>query len=56
MAKSLLCVANIAKSAALPRFIGLEMSRVIPKTAKNTIALATVTPNKNFQLTKARSN
>lgn len=56
IAKSLLCVAKIANSAARPEFVGRVTIRDTPSTTKNTHALARKTANKNFQLTNEKSS
>lgn len=55
MAKSLLCVQNIAKMPALPKLVGLVIrSETIP-TAKNTTHFEMRMANKNIQLTVFQS-
>lgn len=51
IAKSLLCVQNIAKSPALPKLSGRTTSSVINKTAIKTIALDMSIDKRKVQLT-----
>lgn len=56
IAKSLLCVQNIAKMPALSNFKGLVTKRVIIITAKNTILFAISIDKRKSQLTSPSSN
>lgn len=56
IAKSLLCVQNIAKIPARPTLTGLPTNNVTIITAKNTILFAINIDNKNSQLTADKSN
>lgn len=56
IAKSLLCVQNIAKIPARPKFIGRPTNKVIIITAKNTIDLAINIETKNIQFTELKSS
>lgn len=56
MAKSLLCVQNIAKIPALPKFIGLLTNSVMTRTVKNTSPFAMSIDNRNNQFTELKSN
>jgi hypothetical protein len=56
IAKSLLCVVNIAKRAERPKFEGLVLIIEIIKTRKKTILLAMNTASKNLQLTFKKSS
>lgn len=56
IAKSLLCVQNIANIPARPKFNGRPTSNVIIITEKNTILLAIKIDNRNNQLTEPNSN
>lgn len=56
MAKSLLCVQNIAKIPARPKFMGRDTNSVMIITRKNTIAFETNIANKKVQFTVLQSN
>lgn len=56
MAKSLLCVVNIAKRAARPGFDGFLINNDTTSTIKNTQLFASNIASKNLQLTNVKSN
>lgn len=56
IAKSLLCVQNIAKIPALSNFRGLVTNKVIIITEKNTILFATNIDKRKSQFTSPNSN
>lgn len=56
IAKSLLCVQNIAKMPALPKLIGLPTNIVTTITEKNTMLLAIKIDKRNVQLTEVKSS
>lgn len=56
IAKSLLCVVNIAKSAARPGFDGFLITNETINTVINTQLLAINTASRNFQLTNVKSS
>lgn len=55
IAKSLLCVQNIAKIAALPKFLGFVIKIETIPTAKNTIHFEMSIANKKIQFTVFQS-
>lgn len=55
IAKSLLCVQNIAKMPARPKFNGLVIRSETAPTAKNTIHLEMRTASRKIQLTDFQS-
>lgn len=55
-AKSLLCVANIAKSPAKPRWCGLVINNASMATTANTAVLEIVIPSRKNQFTWLNCN
>lgn len=56
MAKSLLCVQNVANIPARPKFNGRDTNIVIATTKKNTIPFEMSIDRRNFQFTVCQSN
>ncbi len=56
MAKSFVCVQNMANNPALAVFVGFVTKTLMIKTRRNTISLETNIPKMNIQLTDDKSS